>query len=198
MATEKHNIKIRQTGLAKIIAFVIICIFIGGIIFFISYGKNTTTSAPLENTVSYHGIICTRNKQASDEILTTTNPLSVTETAKIIYRNDEFDRISFTYEGQYIDESGATKAENELHAGYYNYIGSVGIGIIDYSNNYSIVGDKVVMDLSSGKKDTPASILKLYSYDLSTKVSEATSEEIIQNYTSKGFNCNKYNEEENK
>lgn len=197
MSEKRNSGKEKGNGLKTIVLFAL-CLAVGGIVFFLSYKNETVSTTPLGNTVSYRGLICVRNRQSSDEILTTTEPVSVKETAKVIYRNDEFDRVSFTYEGEYATEAQATKAENELHSGYYLYIGPLNIGVSDYPNNYSIIGNKVVMDLSSGRADTPPAILKLFSYDLPVNVSAANEEEIVQNYTSKGFNCKKYNGEENK
>ena len=198
MSEKRNSGKEKGNGL-KTIVLLVLCLAVGGIVFFLSYKNETVSTTPLGNTVSYQGLICVRDRQSSDEILTTTEPVSVKETAKVIYRNDEFDRVSFTYEGEYATEAQATKAENELHSGYYIYLGKIGgIGVSDYPNNYSIIGNKVVMDLSSGRVDTPLAILKLFSYDLSVNVSAANEEEIVQNYTSKGFNCKKYNGEENK
>lgn len=183
--------KKKKTDWPGTIALLVVCLVVGGIVFFLTYSSKTVSPAPLENTVVYDALICVRNNQSSNEILTTTDPLSVKETAKVIYRNGEFEKISFTYEGEYKTEEQAIKAENELHSTYYRYIGSLNIGVSDYQNNYNILGKKTTMDLSSGKSDTPASILKLFSYDSSKKISEASEEELIGNYTSKGFNCEK-------
>lgn len=190
MSTNKNTVK-HNRGVTKTIALIAVVLFIAVIIFLLFYKKETVTPTELGNTVSYRGIICTRNRQADDEVLKTTNPVSVKETAMVVYRNGEFEKISFTYEGEYADNAGAVKAENELHAGYYTYIGPRGIDIIDYANNYNIVGNKVVMNLASSKPDTPSSILKLYSYELNDRLDEVSEEKIIQNYSAKGFNCTK-------
>lgn len=179
----------RKIDRGKTVVGIILLVLLGLVIFFITYSKKEAKVVGQNETVKYYALICRRNFQTNDDILTTTGASSVLEELKVTYRNDVIDDLFFSYEGMYEDEAMVKKAETEIHSKYHLYIGPLGIGTSEYANTYNFSGNKLIMNLMASAQKIHPSSLKLFFLDSNKDINNMQAEDFQREYLAQGFSC---------
>ena len=186
MEDEKHH---KKSSTWKAIALVLIALALWLAIYLLFFSESKRTLQSEKPEVSYRAVICEKNSQSPSEILTTFNPVSVSEKLNIVFRNNELNSLLFTYDGTYADNAAATRAENEIHTAYYRYIGKLGISVTHYSNTYSIIDNTMNMTLMASAKNLKMDSLPLFFLSSDMDIMKMPAESYESFYKNLGFTC---------
>ena len=144
-----------------------------------------------DNTKSIGSVECIKNTDAG-AFLMNENASSSKHTIKATFRDENIDKMSYTYEADFATEEQAKTELSTLHASYNTFMGDVGLDIELLTPNFSSFGNDVVINLYATKSNMKEGLAKLLfvSADEMRKMPSTSMEEFTKIYSAKGFKCN--------
>ncbi len=120
------------------------------------------------------------------------NADSISEEIKMIFKDNNMDKLFYSFIGKYNSAILAEQDEVELHAKYNKYMGENNYPQDSLSPSYSLSDNKLHITLfADSYKDINTITAKFFSIDKEdiAKVGHLTLEELGQFYKEKGFSC---------
>lgn len=150
-----------------------------------------TTETRITNTgkdAKMSVLVCQAMAAADEGFFDTSGTHNIKQTIKITFTGDKSDKLSYTYEGTYSSSADASKANDNLHADYNNYMGADAEKL---TPNFSAINDTLKISLFASKNQINAKTGKLFylSGEEVAKFAEYTDTSLKELYKGKGFSC---------
>lgn len=181
---EKHNYLIIGTVLAFVVAMFVLIV-----VWFFTNNRETRIS----EDVSYGAIAsleCESTK-SEDAFFKPYGAIRVKHKIISTFKGDNFDNMSYEFEGVYNSEDRATSAEAWLHADYNSHFRDTDVNPESYSPNFAVLKNKVRIAIYADRRklnNMIAPIFYLFSEDYN-KLEKLSREDFEKVYENKGFAC---------
>lgn len=170
---------------------IIVCILVAvaAILCLLFTGKETYVSEG-DNIESVDALYCRASEQ-EDSFFGKENVINDKHEIKITQRQDEIDKISYTYIGYYGSEKEAKDANAVLHAKFNNYMGEHNLEPSVLGPVFSVVKDNLRINLMTEISNINEAIGKLFFLDPAgiNSVRNNKLESLKKLYSSQGFVC---------
>lgn len=167
----------------------VIAIIVGIVVFFLSYSNSSSTTTSVANAESSF-VSCSRDHQDPENVISTSNPTSVSEEVRATFLDDQLTNVTRTYSGTYASHDAAVSAEAEIHAAYNIYVGSNNGVFAEPS--YNIVDNTMKMVLFADSANYKNSMTRdLFLFDPKMNSNNlVSSKSLMTDLEVEGFTCN--------
>lgn len=140
---------------------------------------------------SVGGVDCRKNDDI-DAFFDSSGAEDFEHTIKATFRNDNIDKMSYTYEVVFPTEEVAERKLSQFHADYNIFMGDVGLDIELLTPNFSRFSTTDIINLYVVKSKAKGDFAKLLflTNDEMQKLTTVDSQEFAKIYQNKGFECN--------
>lgn len=163
------------------------------IIFWLSSNGTETNITSETNTGDYSSIECkTKVIDKEAEFLPASEgAIQYEYTITMLFNGENFDSITYAYDGEYETAKTAETQEAKLRAQYYNYLGKNGLNT-EYLNPVLVNSDtKLKISFYAERKKFNSIVSPFFFIDSDTysRVAKFTKKKLEELYREKGFSC---------
>ena len=185
--------KIERGKNFKIYAIIITCFVLGGLATFLSILFTEKRSYTSENKdTGIIDVLSCSKEQSGGSFFVPKDAISYTHEVEVTFRNNEADKISYSYYGQYINEDIAESENARFNADYDIYMGNINVADRNVlSATFTSAKNATRISLFAKVKNLTAGISRFFFLDDSNykKVGEYSKNTLNELYESKGFKC---------
>lgn len=176
----------KRISLFCIIVFIGLCV----VFLFIYFSKNETRiSSDIQDEKEY-AFVCEKNSSV-DSFFWYKGEKSPMHQIKIVFKNDAYKKLSYTYRATYDSEDAAENAISYMLGKYNRYMSTIGIYQEDLFPVFSATSEKVAISIYIDYDKTNVGTMKLLSLDENDymEIDENNLDSFREVFVKKGFTC---------
>ena len=182
--------KAKNRSAGAICAAVVILVLVVGLVLVFLMNRTETRTWHDETTTTTGSLVCT-NASPANAFFKHDDEVSAEHKIKVTFKGDQFDKLNYTYTGEFESNEEATSALSEMHADYNIYMGENGLDQEALYATFSPMENEGVINLYISRDDFNSATAKFVflSNGEFKKMGKYSAEEVQKVYKNKGFTC---------